>query len=298
MGAGNKLQWGGQEVPDLPTLLGLIGSKVTAGAGITRISNGSTGQVELSLNQSFVHSQLSFTGSTNSLRNVTNNSVDELTWGNDALVTAPALAAKQDVLPGVSVSASALNSTRHMFFVGDYQAPSYIMLTCSGSSGNYALLWSSVGMISIRAPTAATLNLFSSAAGPALDIAANANITYHGSLTSASDKRLKTEIEDVSLQSCLSMLSSINMKTYKRLDTPEENRPFRLGVLAQDVQAAIPSDGKFDNLIDTFLHGEEDDNKQEMLSVSYDRLTCVLWTVVKQQQKQLRELTARVALLE
>jgi hypothetical protein len=87
------------------------------------------------------------------------------------------------------------------------------------------------------------------------------------------------------------------MKTYKRLDTPEENRPFRLGVLAQDVQKALPSDGKFDNLIDTFLHGEED-AQQEMLSVRYDRLTCVLWTVVKQQQKQLQELTARVALLE
>ena len=92
------------------------------------------------------------------------------------------------------------------------------------------------------------------------------------------------------------MLSSINMKTYKRLDTPEENRPFRLGVLAQDVQAGLPSDGKFDNLIDTFMHGEED-NKQGMLSVSYDRLTCVLWTVVKQQQKQIQELTARVDLL-
>ena len=88
------------------------------------------------------------------------------------------------------------------------------------------------------------------------------------------------------------------MKTYQPLDTPEDNRPSRLGLFAHDVEAALPADGKFDNLIDTFLHGEEDDNKQEMLSVSYDRLTCVLWTVVKQQQKQLRELTARVALLE
>jgi len=89
VGSGNKLQWGGQEMPDLPTTLGLIASKVTAGAGISRISNGSTGEVELSLNQSFAHSQLSFDGSNNTLRNVTQNSVDTLVWGSDNLATQP-----------------------------------------------------------------------------------------------------------------------------------------------------------------------------------------------------------------
>ena len=158
---------------------------------------------------------------------------------------------------------------------------------------------SSASTVGLRPPPGATLDLISGTSGVALSISnSSANITYYGSLTSASDKRLKTEIEDVSLQSCLSMLSSINMKTYKRLDTPEENRPFRLGVLAQDVSAALPSDGKFDNLIDTFLHGEEDDNKQEMLSVSYDRLSCILWTVAKSQQKQLQEMTQRMQTLE
>jgi hypothetical protein len=42
----------------------------------------------------------------------------------------------------------------------------------------------------------------------------------------------------------------------------------------------------------------KEDNKGEMLSVSYDRLTCVLWTVVKSQQKTLQELTNRVQTLE
>ena len=34
--AGNKLQWGGQEVPDLPTILGLLASKIIAGQGLWR----------------------------------------------------------------------------------------------------------------------------------------------------------------------------------------------------------------------------------------------------------------------
>ena len=141
------------------------------------------------------------------------------------------------------------------------------------------------------------LNLFSAQAGVALTVAnASANITYFGTLASASDRRLKTEIEDVSVQSCLSMLSAVNMKTYKRIDQKEENRPYRIGLIAQDVQSALPEDGKFANLIGSFEHGE-DDNQQEMLSVSYDRLTCVLWTVVKNQQKQIDELIAKVNIL-
>jgi hypothetical protein len=92
------------------------------------------------------------------------------------------------------------------------------------------------------------------------------------------------------------MLSAVNMKTYKRIDSPEENRPYRLGLIAQDVQSALPEDGKFSTLIGSFEHGE-DDNQEEMLSVSYDRLTCVLWTVVKNQQKQIDILIAKVNIL-
>ena len=45
------------------------------------------------------------------------------------------------------------------------------------------------------------------------------------------------------------------------------------------------------------MHGPEDE-QEEMLSVSYDRLSLILWGVVKNQQKQLAELTARIASLE
>ena len=54
------------------------------------------------------------------------------------------------------------------------------------------------------------------------------------------------------------MLSAINMKVYKRIDTPEKDRPFRVGLIAQDVQASLPSDGKIANLIGSFEQGEDD----------------------------------------
>ena len=91
----------------MPTTLGLIASLVTAGSGLAQISNGTTGQVELSLNQSFAHSQLSFNGAASTtLRNVTQNSVPTLVWGSDNLATQPwvtsGLATKQSVVTGLS----------------------------------------------------------------------------------------------------------------------------------------------------------------------------------------------------
>jgi len=50
------------------------------------------------------------------------------------------------------------------------------------------------------------------------------------------------------------MLSAANMKVYKRIHTPEENRPFRLGCLLQNIQSCLPEDGKFANLIGSFQH--------------------------------------------
>ena len=108
-----KLQWAGQEVVDLPTLLGLLASKITAGTGLSAIANNQTGAVQLSLNQSFAHSFLNFNGTSKTLRNVTNNSVDELTWGSESVATQPwvtsGLAAKQDNLNYLSETQAPAN---------------------------------------------------------------------------------------------------------------------------------------------------------------------------------------------
>ena len=117
----------------------------------------------------------------------------------------------------------------------------------------------------------------------------NANITYYGTLASASDKRLKEDIEDVSLDDCQTLFNSIMPKSYERIDAPlSQTGKHRLGFTAQDVQSALLSDGKFVNLIDTFMHGPEDGEKEDMVSVSYDRMALVLWGVVKNQQNNRR----------
>jgi hypothetical protein len=127
-----------------------------------------------------------------------------------------------------------------------------------------------------------------------MDIAPNRNITYYGTLTSASDQRLKTDIQDVSLEDCQTVFDSLTPKTYKRRD--QTDGKYRLGILAQDLKRILPA--RWDNLVDSFMHGPEDGAKEEYLSVSYDRLSLCLWGVVKNQQKALRELTLRIDALE
>ena len=93
-------------------------------------------------------------------------------------------------------------------------------MKCSTGS---ALIFANGSYLGFRGASSSAVVLMSSAGMIAMTVSAtNANITYHGTLTSASDRRLKTDIEDVSMQSCLSMLSAVKMKVYKRIDTPEE----------------------------------------------------------------------------
>ena len=95
-------------------------------------------------------------------------------------------------------------------------------------------------------------------------------------------------IQDSDTEACQKILAQVNTKTYTRKDHTDGFT--RLGFIAQDVQAALPQDGKFQNLISTFPHGEGDD-QEEMLGVDYSRMVCVLWNCVK-------SLTARLEALE
>ena len=111
-------------------------------------------------------------------------------------------------------------------------------------------------------------------------------------MSQSSDARLKRDVEEVDLNACQQIFDAVNPKSYRRVDYECDKR--RCGFLAQDVQAVLPT--SFQNIVTTYKHGEE---KTEMLSLDYSRMAAVvLWGVVKNQQKQLQELTARVASLE
>ena len=164
------------------------------------------------------------------------------------------------------------------------------MLTNAGGTNNYGLLFSASTVFGIRPAPGATLTLMSSTAGTALTVAsATPNIVHHGTFGAASDARLKDDIQEANSEDCQQLFDAVAVKTYKRKD--HETDKYRVGYVAQDVQAALPADGKFQNLVTTFTHGEGDD-KVEMLAVDYSRLSCILWSVVKKLQTRVEALEA------
>ena len=98
------------------------------------------------------------------------------------------------------------------------------------------------------------------------------------------------------------MFDSVDVKTYTRTDGVEGRR---IGFIAQQMAAAVEDTG-FDNIMGTMRKtippespGEEESEPgEELLTIDHSRLVAILWGVAKNQQKQLQELTARVALLE
>ena len=128
----------------------------------------------------------------------------------------------------------------------------------------------------------------------ALDIKANSkNVQCYGTFTSASDKRLKQDIRDADIDACQTVFDAIDAKVYKRKDI--ETTSDRIGFLADDFLANLPSE--FQNIVSVNPNSPED-KEEAMMGLDYGRITAILWGVCKNQQKQLAELTARVASLE
>jgi hypothetical protein len=97
---------------------------------------------------------------------------------------------------------------------------------------------------------------------------------------SSSDRALKSDIEDASLQSCQEVFDAVEVKTYERTDLAPGKR---IGFIAQDIQQSLPAE--FANLVGTRPAGE-------LLTLDYSRLICVLWGVVKNLTSRLEALEA------
>ena len=139
------------------------------------------------------------------------------------------------------------------------------------------------------------LRFYNAQSTVALEISATSNTTtIHGTFVNSSDRRLKEGIEQADYVECQRVFDNVEVQTYKRNDT--ETSQHRLGFIAQDVQAALPT--KWQNIVRPFLFEHEDKSREEMLGIDYARLTCVLWGVLKNQQATIVNLDARVAALE
>jgi hypothetical protein len=104
----------------------------------------------------------------------------------------------------------------------------------------------------------------------------NGNFTATGNVTAYSDIKLKENIEPIA--NPLDKVNQINGVTFDRIDTPELGR--QMGVIAQDVEKVCPE------LVSTDEEGTK--------SVAYGNMVGLLIEAIKDQQKQIDELKAKL----
>ena len=115
----------------------------------------------------------------------------------------------------------------------------------------------------------------------ALTISSANAVTCNTSFTNNSDASLKTPPEDASAQDALAMLKAVSARTYERVDLPGADS--RLGFIAQEVEAALPS--SWGNIVGATEavaeHVDQEGNKvpakPSTLTLDYARICCVLW---------------------
>ena len=129
--------------------------------------------------------------------------------------------------------------------------------------------------------TSATVLTFSST---------NQNVTCAGNFSSNSDRSLKDNETPITVAEAGLIIDAVEAKKYTRNDTGED----RHGFIAQDLEA-VCSDPFIAHIVGstpaTDSEGEEIERAAAIKTVSYDRLTAILWTTV-------RDLRSRVLMLE
>ena len=119
--------------------------------------------------------------------------------------------------------------------------------------------------------------------------------THYKGMSAASDRSLKGDIQEVNTNDCLDMLRAVSAKTYRRLDLPP-NEGERLGMIAQDVEAACPN--TWGNLVGTTQYkwsGNGDGG--DIRTLDYARLICPLWQACRNMLARIEQLEQRVAQL-
>jgi hypothetical protein len=117
-----------------------------------------------------------------------------------------------------------------------------------------------------------------------MTVNAQGNVTFHGGANTSSDSKLKNSVEDLPEEAALSLLRDVSAKTYVRNDMAgSDATERRCGFIAQDVEAAAhESLGK--NLIGSVP--SLDDPNDSIMTLSYERMSVVLWQCVRSLQKR------------
>jgi hypothetical protein len=102
------------------------------------------------------------------------------------------------------------------------------------------------------------------------------NMTVAGDVTAYSDARVKENVETV--EDALDKVLNLRGVYYNRTDSDDKRR--KVGVIAQEILEVIPE-----------VVGQDNDG---MYNVSYGNIVGVLIEAIKEQQKQIDELKARL----
>ena len=114
------------------------------------------------------------------------------------------------------------------------------------------------------------LNFFNSDIGDVMSLQGNGDVLVNGSVVHSSDRRLKSNIEDMSYG--LKEVMNLNPKVYNWKAKPDQKAK-SLGLIAQEVR----------EVINEVVHENTDEEKT--LSISYTELIPVLIKAIQEQQK-------------
>ena len=128
-------------------------------------------------------------------------------------------------------------------------------------------------------------------------ITSNNKWNFMSTIVNPSDRRLKDDIHDLPADQCLHVLREVSAKSYVRNDLAETTR--RIGYIAQDVEAALnprPSLANT-NVLDTMLREVTPGTPgttETLLTMSYDRMSVILWQCTRSLLARVEALEARV----
>ena len=227
---GNKLKWQGKEVVTTDVMFADRIAKMQFDTAFSVVTQAATGGLIIAKNQSFQNSIVKFAGSTNSLRNVTSNSVDYLTWGADYLATIPYVGTQL--------------ALKQALITGNLNIPGELTLATTVSSAGYGLptfklVAGATNYMSIGFSVTAQ---GSNNATEALKITRTGSVSITGSLGNHSDESLKDSVELAGDERCSQVFDAVDVKTYRRNDFETDRR--RIGFIAQDIQSKLPKNSR------------------------------------------------------
>jgi hypothetical protein len=115
-----------------------------------------------------------------------------------------------------------------------------------------------------------------------------------GGTTITSDRTLKDNIQDVSVDDCLHIFNNLKVKSF---DWKRTGRP-SLGFIAQEVEEILPQSNHYDIVSESKYQPTPDDEPMMIKTVDYTKLNTMLYVVIQEQQKRIDSLETRLANIE